>query len=170
MFDYLKSYKVNTYTDHDHGGSYTVKAVAKRETPTPAPEPESPAPGQRDIEEMIRVVVTNALEAQSAKRTRSGDFKPTEASADATFLNGAPVQVLKNPKPSLSNQKAPGVAKGPAQSQARDGEAAKKGTVAYINEAVRKTLGVKPALTLKDLIHVSPIYAKYLVAEERKFL
>ena len=154
----------------DQIGSYTVRAVAKQEAPAPVQGPEPATPRQRDIEEMIQEVVTNALEAHSTKRTRSGDFKPAEASSEATFLNGTPVQILKNPTPQPSNQKAPGVAKGPAQSQARDGEAAKKGTVAHINEAVRKTLGVKPALTLKDLIRVSPIYAKYLVAEGRKFL
>lgn len=40
VFDYLKSHEVNTYTDRNHGGSYTIKAVARPESSEPTTEPE----------------------------------------------------------------------------------------------------------------------------------
>jgi hypothetical protein len=40
---------------------------------------------------------------------------------------------------------------------------AKKGIVAFINKAIRKILGVKLALILKDLIYILPIYIEYLI-------
>lgn len=168
VFDYLKSHEVNTYTDRNHGGSYTVKAVARPESPEPTTEPERTTFGQADVERMIHEAVTFALEAHVAKRTRSGDFKPAEESQEATFLNGASVSILKNPALHTSDQKTPSAVKPATQPPAQDGDAAKKNTVTYINEAVRKTLGVKPALTLKDLIRVSPIYAECLVAYVRQ--
>ena len=117
---------------------------------------------------MICKAVIYTLEVQTAKQIQLGDFKPVEAGPEVTFINGTPVQILKNPIPPLSEQKAPTVTKESIIAQLQEGNTAKKSYIVYINEVVRKILGIKPSLILKDLICISPVYTEYLIAYIRQ--